>query len=96
MEDYLKQQLDQIDKKIAENKELLKDPDLANLAQMEIDELEKLLTPKQRKLLFELFFIYNGSPLEMSIAKKCTNDWISQQLCIIRKICLTYKKAKDI
>ncbi len=39
--DYLKQQLDELDKRIAENKALLSDPTLAELAQAEIDELEK-------------------------------------------------------
>lgn len=41
MEDYLKEQLNDIDKKVAELKELLSDADLADLAKSEIDELEK-------------------------------------------------------
>lgn len=38
---YLQPQLDEIDKKIAESKELLSDSDMAPLAQKEIEELEK-------------------------------------------------------
>lgn len=41
MDNYLEQQLAEIDKKIEENKLLLEDPELAELAQGEIDELEK-------------------------------------------------------
>ena len=41
MNDYLKQQLDQIDKKIADLKLLLSDPELTPLTQAEILELEK-------------------------------------------------------
>ncbi len=44
MDDYLKQQIDNIDIKIAENKELLGDPELKSLAQGEIDDLEKQKT----------------------------------------------------
>lgn len=39
--DYIQQQLDNIDKRIAELKELLLDADLADLAKSEINELEK-------------------------------------------------------
>ncbi len=49
MEDYIQQQINQIDAQIAENQALLTDPDLAPLAQAEIDKLEEtkqaLLTP---------------------------------------------------
>lgn len=38
--DYLEQQLKDLDQRIAENKKLLSDPELSELAQMEIDELE--------------------------------------------------------
>ncbi len=41
MNDYLKQQINLIDQKIAENKELLNDPELGELAKQEIAELEK-------------------------------------------------------
>jgi peptide chain release factor 1 len=41
MEDYLQQQIDEIDRKIEENKLLLADPDLGDLAQAEIEDLEK-------------------------------------------------------
>lgn len=41
MNDYLKEQLDLIDQKIAENKQLLHDPELTELAQAEIDDLIK-------------------------------------------------------
>ncbi len=41
MADYLKQQLDQIDKRIAELKKLLEDPELNQLASEEIHELER-------------------------------------------------------
>ncbi|MBI3486324.1 peptide chain release factor 1 [Candidatus Daviesbacteria bacterium] len=41
MNDYLKEQLEEIDKRIAGNKLLLQDPELAELAQGEINELEK-------------------------------------------------------
>lgn len=41
MENYLEQQLQQIDSRIEEAKKLLCDPELKNLAQMEITELEK-------------------------------------------------------
>lgn len=41
MDDYLKQQLDEIDKRISEAKKLLGDPELADLAAMEIEDLEK-------------------------------------------------------
>src|SRR5689334_11086883 len=41
MEDYLKQQLEQINQKITESKELLKDPDLKDLAEMEIEDLKR-------------------------------------------------------
>ncbi len=40
MDNYIEQQLEEIDKRIAENKKLLADPELALLAQMEISELE--------------------------------------------------------
>ncbi len=39
--DYIRQQIDAIDKKISQSKELLSDPDLAQLAKAEIAELEK-------------------------------------------------------
>ncbi|MBI2018572.1 PCRF domain-containing protein [Candidatus Daviesbacteria bacterium] len=39
--DYIKQQLTDIDKKIEESRALLADPELADLAKMEIDKLEK-------------------------------------------------------
>lgn len=39
--DYLQQQLAEIDKKIEENKQLLSDPELADLAKLEIEDLEK-------------------------------------------------------
>src|SRR3989344_6487797 len=39
--DYIKQQITDIDKKIEESKALLSDPELADLAKMEIDKLEK-------------------------------------------------------
>ena len=39
--DYLKQQIEEIDNKIKEDKILLSDPDLANLAKAEIEELER-------------------------------------------------------
>ncbi len=44
MDDYLKQQLDELNKRIEENKTLLTDPELALLAQAEIEELEKQKT----------------------------------------------------
>jgi len=40
MDDYLKQQLEEIDQKIAENQELLDEPELADLARQEIELLE--------------------------------------------------------
>lgn len=40
MSDYLKLQIDQIDQKIKQNRQLLTDPDLSSLAQAEILELE--------------------------------------------------------
>lgn len=39
--DYLKQQLEEIDIRIAQNKKLLSDPELKNLALLEIEELEQ-------------------------------------------------------
>lgn len=39
--DYLKQQIDLLDKQIEENKKLLSDPDLSDLAAQEISQLEK-------------------------------------------------------
>ena len=39
--DYLKQQIDLLNQKIEENKKLLSDPELAELARLEIAELEK-------------------------------------------------------
>jgi peptide chain release factor 1 len=47
MDNYLEQQLAEIDKKIEENKLLLSDPELSELAQSEIDELEKQKTELQ-------------------------------------------------
>jgi peptide chain release factor 1 len=44
MNDYLEQQIAEIDLKINQTKELLKDPQLASLAEMEIEELEKQKT----------------------------------------------------
>lgn len=41
MDDYLQQQLKQLDERIAQNKELLSDPELSELAQTEVSELEK-------------------------------------------------------
>lgn len=41
MEDYLQQQLNELDARIAECQTLLSDPEMANLAQAEIDELKK-------------------------------------------------------
>jgi peptide chain release factor 1 len=41
MDNYLEEQLQQIDQKIAENRELLSEPEFAELAQAEIEELEK-------------------------------------------------------
>lgn len=41
MDDYLKNQIDEIDKRIEENKLLLADPDLADLASQEIADLEQ-------------------------------------------------------
>ncbi len=41
MDDYLQQQLKKLDQMIAQNRQLLSDPDLKDLAQMEIEELEK-------------------------------------------------------
>ncbi len=41
MDDYIKQQLDEIDKKITETGKLLSDPQLADLARLEIADLEK-------------------------------------------------------
>ncbi|MDO8638979.1 MAG: PCRF domain-containing protein, partial [Candidatus Daviesbacteria bacterium] len=41
MDNYLKQQVEDIDQKIVEARKLLDDPELGNLAQMEIEELEK-------------------------------------------------------
>ena len=41
MDDYLKTQIDEIDKKISATKNLLNDPQLKELAQAEIDELER-------------------------------------------------------
>ena len=41
MEDYLKAQIEELDKRIEENKALLTDPVLAQLAQAEIDKLEE-------------------------------------------------------
>ncbi|MBI2011773.1 PCRF domain-containing protein [Candidatus Daviesbacteria bacterium] len=41
MDDYLKQQLEDLDKRIQKNRELLTDPELKDLAQLEIEELEK-------------------------------------------------------
>src|SRR5579884_1422533 len=40
MEDYLQQQINEIDRKIAENQTLLSDPELKDLAQAEISDLE--------------------------------------------------------
>ncbi len=40
-EDYLTQQLQELDKRIAENSKLLDDPELKDLAQAEIEDLEK-------------------------------------------------------
>lgn len=49
MEDYLKPQIEELDRQIEENRSLLSDPDLAPLAQAEIEKLEEqkqaLLTP---------------------------------------------------
>ncbi|MDP3730991.1 MAG: PCRF domain-containing protein, partial [bacterium] len=39
--DYIRQQIDTIDKKISQNQELFSDPELAPLARAEIEELEK-------------------------------------------------------
>lgn len=44
---YIKEQLDRIDQQIAESSKLLQDPELANLAKAEIEELEK----KRQELL---------------------------------------------
>lgn len=41
MEDYLKQQIDELDNRIRELKELLQDPEMAELAKAEIEDLEK-------------------------------------------------------
>lgn len=41
MDDYLKQQLAELDSRIAENTKLLEDPVLSDLAKMEIEELQK-------------------------------------------------------
>lgn len=41
MDDYLKQQLNELDKKIAETSKLLSDPQMAELARLEIEDLEK-------------------------------------------------------
>jgi peptide chain release factor 1 len=41
MNDYLEQQIQEIDTKIEDNKKLLADPELAELAQAEIEDLEK-------------------------------------------------------
>lgn len=41
MNNYLEQQIAEIDQKISQAKDLLEDPELANLAKMEITELEK-------------------------------------------------------
>ncbi|OGE20545.1 peptide chain release factor 1 [Candidatus Daviesbacteria bacterium RIFCSPLOWO2_01_FULL_43_38] len=41
MDDYIQQQLNEIDKKIADTSRLLSDPTLADLARLEIEELEK-------------------------------------------------------
>ncbi len=41
MEDYLEQQIKELDERIAQNKELINDPELKELAQAEILELEK-------------------------------------------------------
>lgn len=38
---YIKEQLDQIDQQISQSSKLLQDPELANLARLEIEELEK-------------------------------------------------------
>lgn len=41
MDDYLQQQLNEIDQRITESRGLLSDPEMADLAKMEIEELEK-------------------------------------------------------
>jgi peptide chain release factor 1 len=41
MDDYLKQQIDEIDRRIEENKQLLSDPEMATLAEAEIKDLEQ-------------------------------------------------------
>ena len=38
---YIKEQIDQVDQQIAQSSKLLQDPELANLARLEIEELEK-------------------------------------------------------
>ena len=51
MEDYLKEQIEELDRQIAENQALLSDPELNDLAQAEIQKLEEqkqaLLTPTE-------------------------------------------------
>lgn len=55
MNDYLKQRIDQIDQKIEENHQLLADPELAQLAQAEIDQLERQKQMlKQSNVTYEL------------------------------------------
>ncbi len=41
MDDYLEQQITEIDSRISEAKKLLDDPELASLAQKEIESLEE-------------------------------------------------------
>lgn len=41
MNDYLQQQIDEIDKRIEENRKLLSDPELKDLAEAEIDDLQR-------------------------------------------------------
>jgi len=47
--DYLKEQLDAIDQKIAEARKLLDDPEMKNLARIEIDELERRIEALENK-----------------------------------------------
>ncbi len=55
--DYIKKQLEELDERIADNKKLLSDPDLKDLASLEIDELmrqkEELLTSVNSLQVFD-------------------------------------------
>lgn len=68
--DYLKEQIDQLDKKISEAKLLLNDSDLAPLAQVEIKELEE-----QKKAL--------ESSLSANNSRETSNENVDSHNCIV-------------